>query len=139
MGKNKAKKGDGSNTRMITTLAVAGGVFLLRKLLATVWTRVTGKVPPTDLTDPKVTLPEALAWAIATGIVIETARFAFLRSTMRKSLQDTGAESTPTNRRGISGWPGPPASRFGWCPADRPCRAGGPAGARGTASPPSPA
>jgi hypothetical protein len=94
MGKNKAKKGDGSSTRMVTTLAVTGGVFLLRKLLATAWTRVTGKVPPTDLTDPKVTLVEALAWSVATGIVVETARFAIVRSTMRKSLTDTGAESS---------------------------------------------
>jgi Protein of unknown function (DUF4235) len=94
MGKNKSKKGDGSNTRMITTLAVAGGVFLLRKLLATVWTRVTGRVPPTDLTDPKVTLPEALAWSVATGVVVEAARFAIVRSTMRKSVPDTGAEAS---------------------------------------------
>jgi len=94
MGKNKAKKGDGSSTRMVTTLAVTGGVFLLRKLLATAWTRVTGKVPPTDLTDPKVTLVEALAWSVATGIVVETARFAIVRSTMRKALTDTGAESS---------------------------------------------
>jgi hypothetical protein len=90
----KGKKSDGSNARMLTTVAVTGGVFLLRKLLATAWTKVTGKVPPTDLTDPKVTLPEALAWSIATGIVVETARFAIVRSTMRKSLADKEAESS---------------------------------------------
>lgn len=89
----KSKKGDGSNTRLVTTVAVTGGVFLLRKLLATAWTKITGKVPPTDLTDPRVTLPEALAWAVATGIVVETARFAIVRSTMRKSLPDAGEES----------------------------------------------
>ncbi|HEX7160440.1 MAG TPA: DUF4235 domain-containing protein [Trebonia sp.] len=94
MAKNKGKKGDGSNTRMLTTMAVTGGVFLLRKLLATAWTKVTGKNPPTDLTDPKVTLPEALAWSIATGIVVETARFAIVRSTMRKSLPESEAESS---------------------------------------------
>jgi hypothetical protein len=94
MGKKKAKKGDGSKSPMATTVAVTGGVFLLRKILATAWTKVTGKVPPTDLTDPKVTLPEALAWSIATGIVVETVRFAIVRSTMRKSLTDEGAESS---------------------------------------------
>jgi hypothetical protein len=94
MAKNKGKKGDSSNTRLVTTMAMTGGVLLLRKLLATAWTRVTGKVPPTDLTDPKVTLPEALAWSIATGIVVETARFAIVRYTMRKSLPDAGAESS---------------------------------------------
>ena len=63
------KKGDGATSaRLVTTLATAGGVFLLRKVLATAWTKITGKDPPTDLTDPKVTLPEALVWAVATGV-----------------------------------------------------------------------
>ena len=91
MGK-KNKKDESSNTRLLTTVAVAGGVFVLRKLLATAWTKITGKVPPTDLTDPKVTLPEALAWAVATGVVVEAARFAIVRSTMRKSLPGADAE-----------------------------------------------
>jgi hypothetical protein len=94
MAKNKGKKTDSSNTRLVTTVAMTGGVILLRKLLATAWTKVTGKVPPTDLTDPRVTLPEALAWSIATGVVVETARFAIVRYTMRKSLPDAGAGSS---------------------------------------------
>ena len=93
MGK-KNKKDSGSNARLVTTVATTGGVFLLRKLLATAWTKITGKVPPTDLTDPKVTLPEALAWAVATGVVVEAARFAIVRVTMRKPLADAGAESS---------------------------------------------
>ena len=94
MGKNKTEKGDGSKSQLVTTVAVTGGVFVLRKILATAWTKITGKVPPTDLTDPKVTLPEALAWSVATGIVVETARFAIVRSTMRKSLPEAEAESS---------------------------------------------
>ena len=89
---SKKKGGDGSNARVVTTVAMAGGVFLLRKLLATVWTKATGRVPPTDLTDPKVTLPEALVWAVATGVVIEAARFAIVRSTMRRSAAGAEAE-----------------------------------------------
>lgn len=94
MAKNKGKKGDGSSARLVTTMAMTGGVFLLRKVLATAWTKVTGKVPPTDLTDPKVTLPEALIWSVATGIVVETARFAIVRSTMRKPHEELEAESS---------------------------------------------
>ena len=93
MAKNKGKKGSSSNA-LVTTVAMTGGVFLLRKLLGTAWTKITGKVPPTDLTDPKVTLPEALAWSVATGIVIEIARFAIVRATMRKSPADAGIESS---------------------------------------------
>jgi hypothetical protein len=94
MAKKKGKKGDSSNARIVTTVAMTGGVFLLRKLLGTAWTKITGKVPPTDLTDPKVTLAEALVWSVATGVVVETARFAIVRATMRKSLPDPGAESS---------------------------------------------
>ena len=79
-----SKKGDGSNSRLVTTMAVTGGLFLLRKVLAAVWTKATGRTPPTDLTDPKVTLPEALAWAVATGVIVEAARFAIVRGTMRR-------------------------------------------------------
>lgn len=90
----KNKKDGGPNAGMFTTVAVTGGIFLLRKLLNTAWTRVTGKVPPTDLTDPKVTLPEALAWSIATGIIVEIVRFAIVRSTMKKPLADASTESS---------------------------------------------
>jgi uncharacterized membrane protein YjfL (UPF0719 family) len=92
MGKNK--KAGGSNTRMVGTVALTGGVFLLRKVLATAWTKITGKVPPTDLSDPKVTLVEALAWSVATGIVVETLRFYVVRSTMKKPLAESDAESS---------------------------------------------
>jgi hypothetical protein len=88
----KGKKGEGSNGRLATTMAITGGVFLLRKLLATAWTKITGRVPPTDLTDPRVTLPEALAWAVATGVIVESARFAIIRGTMRKT-PEPAAES----------------------------------------------
>ena len=91
MGKSK-KKDSGSNSRLVTTMAVTGGVFVLRKLLGTAWTKVTGRVPPTDLTDPKITLPEVLAWSIGTGLVIETARFFIVRSTMKKALPESEAE-----------------------------------------------
>ena len=90
----KKKKDGGSGGRMATTMGLAGGVFLLRKLLATGWTKITGKEPPTDLSDPKVTLVEALAWSIATGIVVETLRFYVIRSTAKKSLTESEAESS---------------------------------------------
>jgi uncharacterized protein DUF4235 len=91
---SKKKGGDGSNARLVTTLAMTGGVFLLRKLLATAWTKVTGKNPPTDPTDLRTTLPEVLAWSVGTAIVVETARFAIVRSTMRKSVTAAETESS---------------------------------------------
>jgi hypothetical protein len=90
----KNKKDGGGSPRMVGTLAMTGGVFLLRKVLATAWTKITGRVPPTDLTDPRITLVEALVWSVATGVVVETLRFYVIRSTMKKPIAESGAESS---------------------------------------------
>ena len=88
------KKGDGgTSAKLVTTVATAGGVFVLRKVLATVWTKVTGKEPPTDVAKPEVTLPEVLIWAVATGVIVETARFFIVRGTMRKAIAGAEAEA----------------------------------------------
>ena len=89
-----SKKGDGASggAKLVTTVATAGGVFVLRKVLATVWTKITGKEPPTDLANPKVTLPEVLIWAVATGVIVEAAKFAIVRGTTRKSVPGAEAE-----------------------------------------------
>jgi hypothetical protein len=94
----KGKQGANSTT-LVTTVATAGGLWVLRKLIAAVWTKVTGRVPPTDLTDPKVSLPEALAWSVATAVLVEAARFAIVRGTMRRApdAPDSAAnEAKPT-------------------------------------------
>ena len=89
------KKGDGATSaKLVTTMATVGGVFVLRKVLATVWTKITGKEPPTDLANPKVTLPEVLIWAVATGVIVEAAKFAIVRGTMRKSMADAEVEAS---------------------------------------------
>jgi Protein of unknown function (DUF4235) len=88
------KKGDrATGAKLVTTVATAGGLFVLRKLLATAWTKITGNEPPTDLTNPRVTLPEALIWAVVTGVIVETARFGIVRATMRKSVAGAEAEA----------------------------------------------
>jgi hypothetical protein len=92
MAKDSGGKGDGANAKLVSTVVVTGGVFLLRKVLATAWTKVTGRVPPTDLTDPGVTLAETLIWAVATGLVVETARFFIVRALMRRT-RETAAEA----------------------------------------------
>lgn len=45
-----------------------------RKLLGTVWTKVTGKNPPTNPVSPDTTWPEAVGWAAASGVAIGLAR-----------------------------------------------------------------
>ncbi len=108
---SKKSDGAGGSTTLITTMATTGGLLLLRKGLAAAWKKVTGRVPPTDLTDPKVTLPEALAWGVATGIIVETARFFIVRSTMRRPARTRARNLARkpgwTGRSGPAG--GPPA------------------------------
>ena len=81
-----------TSTGIVTAMATTGTLMLLRKALSAAWTRVTGKVPPTDLTDQKVTLPETLAWSVATGVIVETARFAIVRTAQRRSLRGSQAK-----------------------------------------------
>jgi hypothetical protein len=84
----KKKKDDGSGGRLLVMLATTGAVFAVRKVMAVGWTKVTGKAPPTDLSDPKVTLPEALGWAVLLGIAAEMTRFAVVRATGRRALPE---------------------------------------------------
>lgn len=94
MSKKSGAKGKGGSTPVAATVALSGGVFLLRKVLGTVWKKTTGKEPPTDLTDPKVTLVEALAWALVTGLIVETARYAAVHAAMRRSSGTADSQET---------------------------------------------
>jgi hypothetical protein len=87
MSKKKDGSGGsgGSGGHIGLTLATAGGAFVLRKVLALAWTKILGKEPPTDLTDPKVTLVEAVGWAALTAIIVEIARFGIVRASTRRS------------------------------------------------------
>ena len=79
-----SKKKDASGGNMMVTVAITAVPFLLRKLLATAWTKVVGKEPPIDLTDPKVTFAEAIGWAIVLAIIVESARFGITRPAAAK-------------------------------------------------------
>ena len=90
-----SKKKDGSGGHMPVTLVIALVPLVLRKVLAVVWTKVVGREPPTDLTDPRVTFPEALGWAVVMAIIVESARFGITRSARRRSAVEaasTGSE-----------------------------------------------
>ena len=85
MSKKKDGKKDGSGGSMALTLVGIAVPLVLRKVLAVAWTKVFGKKPPIDLTDPKITFPEALGWAIVLAVVVETARFGVTRSARQRS------------------------------------------------------
>ncbi len=91
-----SKKKDSSDGHMALTLASVATPLVLRKVLAAVWTKVVGKEPPTDLTDPKVTFVEALGWSIVLAVIVETARFGITRSAAkrRSALEAAGTEES---------------------------------------------
>ena len=69
-----AGKSGNSSSRIVT--GIAGGVagFAARKATAFLWTRITGKEPPTNPEDPQVALGEALGWALLVGATVQIAR-----------------------------------------------------------------
>ena len=90
-----SKKKSGSNGHMALTLVSAATPLVLRKVLGAVWTKVVGKKPPTDLTDPKVTFVEAVGWAIVVAVIVESARFGITRSARQRSaLEAAGTEES---------------------------------------------
>ena len=91
MSKKKDGKKDGSDGHMTLTLASVAVPLVLRRVLAVVWTKVVGKKPPIDLTDPKTTFPEALGWAVVLAIVVESARFGVTRSARQRSALEAAA------------------------------------------------
>jgi hypothetical protein len=90
-----SKKSGGS--RLIGTLVTAGAVFVARKLLSVVWTRATGKTPPTDPADTTVSVSEALTWAVVAGITVETTKLFAARVTARHSADTADATDAETS------------------------------------------
>jgi hypothetical protein len=88
---SKKKKKDGSDGHATLTLASIAVPLVLRKVLGVAWTKVFGKKPPIDLTDPKITFPEALGWAVVLAIVVESARFGVTRSARQRSALEAAA------------------------------------------------
>ena len=88
----KKNKKDDSGGNLIVMMVSTGVAFGVRRLLATGWEKVTGRKPPIDLTDPRVTLVEALGWAALLGISVETARFYIIRATAKRALPDAETE-----------------------------------------------
>ena len=86
----KKKKGGASSGGLAVMLASTGMAFVVRKALAAGWTKVRGKEPPIDLTDPKVTLAEALGWAALLAVTVEIARFYIVRAVAKRALPEAG-------------------------------------------------
>jgi len=85
------KRGDLSS-RIVGGLAAMAAAFVARKVITAVWTKATGKEPPTHPEDPQVALGEALGWATLTGVGVETARLLATRAAARRTRSGPGHE-----------------------------------------------
>jgi Protein of unknown function (DUF4235) len=85
-------------TRVVNGLTTMAAAFVARKLLTAVWTRATGKKPPTNPEDPQVALAEALSWSILVGITVAAVRVIAIRIVSRKSLASADEEPASAAR-----------------------------------------
>jgi Protein of unknown function (DUF4235) len=72
-------------TKVVSTVAAMAAAFVARKVITMVWTKATGKEPPTHPEDPQVALSEALSWSMLTGVTVEAARLLATRAAARRS------------------------------------------------------
>ena len=80
-----AKKSGDQRGALVGALATTVAVWVVRKAITAGWTRATGKVPPTDPSDPKVSVIETLGWAVIAGASIEATRLFAARVTSRRA------------------------------------------------------
>jgi hypothetical protein len=89
------KDKDGFSTRILHGLTTMSAAFAARRLLMFVWTKATGKQPPTDPEDPRVALAEALGWSMLVGITVGAVRVLAIRAVSRKTV--SSADREPAN------------------------------------------
>ena len=82
-------------TKVVSAVAAMAAAFVARKVITFVWTKATGKEPPTHPEDPQVALTEALGWSMLTGVTVEAARLLATRAAARRT--HSGPECEPVN------------------------------------------
>jgi hypothetical protein len=69
--------------------AIAG--VAARRLLTTVWTKATGRTPPSNPESPTTTMAEAMGWAVLSGVAIGVARVFAMRKAAETWRRSTGS------------------------------------------------
>jgi len=93
-----------SGSKVWSAYALAATVFAgiaARKALNTSWKAATGKEPPANPADPDVSIGEATAWAVASGVAIGVARMLASRKAANYYRKSTG--HLPPNLQDASG------------------------------------
>jgi hypothetical protein len=70
--------------------ATIGATMVARKAMTTTWKLSTGKPPPSNPEHPDVSIAEATAWAVASGIAVGVARMLATRKAADYYRRSTG-------------------------------------------------
>ena len=82
-----------SGSKVWSAMALAstvGAGIAARKAMTTSWKVATGKEPPQNPADPDVSIGEALAWAMVSGLTIGVARMLASRQAANYYRKSTG-------------------------------------------------
>ncbi|HEX6248054.1 MAG TPA: DUF4235 domain-containing protein [Nocardioidaceae bacterium] len=82
-----------SGSKVWSAMALAstvGAGIAARKAMTTSWKVATGKEPPANPADPDVSIGEAVAWAVISGVAIGVARMLASRSAATYYRRSTG-------------------------------------------------
>jgi uncharacterized protein DUF4235 len=88
-----SKNKEDFSTKAFNTLTMLAAPFIARKAITIVWTRITGKKPPTNPEDPGVAFVEALTWSVLTGVTVATLRLLATRAVARRALDSADREA----------------------------------------------
>ncbi len=75
---------------VFSLVAALGAATVAKKVLNTTWMKATGKQPPANPADPDVDIWEAVAWAAASGTLIQIARMLASRRAANYYQRSTG-------------------------------------------------
>lgn len=82
-----------SGSKVWSAMALAstvGAGIAARKAMTTSWKVATGKEPPQNPADPDVSIGEAVAWAVLSGVAIGVARMLASRQAATYYRRSTG-------------------------------------------------
>ena len=81
----------GSKAYSLLGLAgTVGATMVARKALSATWKLSTGKQPPSNPEHPDVSMGEAVAWAVTSGVAVGLARMLASRKTAEYYRRSTG-------------------------------------------------
>ena len=76
--------------KVLRTGAALGADVLARKLVTVGWTAATGKAPPGHPSNPHVSAPRAIGWAVASGAFVGVARLLATRKAAAYYTESAG-------------------------------------------------